>query len=319
MQYTRRFPLDVPGEDDASDYLRPKEFVDPDEGVLVELLREGVVRATRKLAKHAGKGDASFHEPSWGHTTGLLQGTLMIDRIEALPERFRVGLFAREASYPIVARPNVIERGRVIAGRLAVKLKYPSPVPNAYAPSGEAHELDLLLAEGSPEQNGFGREFFVRDARELSLFGALLPPSAKTLGTLANPRNWPLIARIFKRLKAVASYSKTPAVTATGWSGKSYFSIGPFALGDGAMKFCLRPRQGHPLSEADKASSSERTQQQRAALQSWVAAGKEAVFDLGVQLATPACIPTPGKGDPSKSVMAAGTVTSRGMSPSLLT
>jgi hypothetical protein len=307
IQYARPFPPRSPGEDEAGDYLRPKEFVDPDEEVFVQLVREGIVGDTRKLAKHAGKDDVAFHEPRWGHTTGLLQGTLAIDRIEALPERFRIGLFAHEGSYQVVARPNMIvdKKAGLIASRVAVKLGYPRPVPNVYAPSGEAHELDLLFGEGSAEPNGFGRQFFFRDARELAMFSALVPPSGKTLAILANPRNWPIIGRCLKRLKALASYSKTPAVTGTGWSGKSYFSAGPYALGDGAMKLCLHPRQLHPLSEADKGSSKEPTQQQRAALQAWVAAGKDAVFDLGVQLATAACIPAPGKGDPSKSVMIA--------------
>jgi hypothetical protein len=307
IQYARPFPPGPPSEDEAGDYLSPKEFVDPDEEIFVQLLREGVVRDTRQHAKHAGKNDAAFHEPHWGHTTGLLQGTLALDRIEALPERFRVGLFAQNRSYPVVARPNVIEnkKARFIAGRLAVKLRYPRPVPNVYAPSGEAHELDLLFGEGAAEPNGFGRQFFFRDARELAMFGALVPPSGKTLATLANPGNWSIIGRVFKRLKALTGYSKTPAVTGTGWSGKSYFSAGPYALGDGAMKLCLRPRQAHPLREAEKGSSKERTQQQRAALQAWAAAGKHALFDLGVQLATPGCIPAPGKGDPPKSVMAA--------------
>jgi hypothetical protein len=40
-------------------------------------------------------------------------------------------------------------------------------------------------------------------------------------------------------------------------------------------------------------------------MQARVAAGKDAVFDLCIRLATPECIPVPGAGDPSKEVMAA--------------
>jgi hypothetical protein len=42
---------------------------------------------------------------------------------------------------------------------------------------------------------------------------------------------------------------KTPAATTTGWAGKAHFSAGPFALGDGAMKMCLRPRQKHTIEQ----------------------------------------------------------------------
>ena len=40
-------------------------------------------------------------------------------------------------------------------------------------------------------------------------------------------------------------------------------------------------------------------------MEAWVAEGKDAAFDLCVQLATPNCIPTPGPHDPPKDVMAA--------------
>jgi hypothetical protein len=303
ISYQRRFPHDVPADDE---YIRPQEYVDPDEERFIRQVQEATVADTRRLPRHAGKNDPTFHEPHWGHSTGFLQGTLAIDRIHALPERFRVGLFAKAQSLEVVCRPNLLQdRGAgVAAARMAVKVRYPELVPNVYAASGEAHELDLLFAEGSPEVNGVGHTFFIRDAREMAMFTTLKPPSMKTAMTLLAPRNWALLARVFKRLRPVTQYTRSRAATTTGWSGKAYFSAGPYALGDGAMKMCLRPRQTHTIAQVLPADA-DATQRHRAAMEAWVAAGKEAVFDLCVQLATRACIPEPGPEDPPKSVMTA--------------
>jgi hypothetical protein len=303
--YQRKIAVDVRDAEDTGDYIRPREVTDPDEDFFIERLREAIAGGTRRLPKHAGKNDPAFHEPHWGHTTGLLQGTLVVDAIDALPARFRVGLFAENGSYPAICRPNLIhdKKAGLVAGRVAMKLKYPKAVPNVYAPSGEAHELDLLFAQGSPEPNGIGRAFFFRDARELAMFTTLNPPSFKTLATVLAPRNWGLIGRVVKRLKAVIAETKKPTSSKTGWAGKWYFSAGPFALGDGAMKLCLKPHQAHPIEPID--AGGEPTQRARAALEAWIAAGKDARFDLCIQLATPDCIPSPGPGDPPKSVMVA--------------
>jgi hypothetical protein len=80
--------------------------------------------------------------------------------------------------------------------------------------------------------------------------------------------------------------------------------MGPFALGEGAMKFSLRPRQAHGIEPSD-AKTGEPTKAHRDALQAWIAEGKDAAFDLCVQLATVECIPEPRAGGPSKSVMTA--------------
>jgi hypothetical protein len=124
------------------------------------------------------------------------------------------------------------------------------------------------------------------------------------LQTLLAVWNWPVLGRVMKRMKKAGDYSKRLDVRNTGWAGKAYFGLGPFALGDGAMKFCLRPRQAHPIEPLD-AKSGGAVRAQRDGLQAWIAAGKEAVFDLCVQLATPDCIPEPRAGEPSKSVLAA--------------
>jgi hypothetical protein len=103
----------------------------------------------------------------------------------------------------VVSRPNFFQdrKAGLGAGRIAVKAMYPELVPNAYAAGGEAHELDLLFGEGSPEVNGVGRAFFFRDARELAMFTTLKPLSMKTVSTLLSPRNWGHIGQALKRLK----------------------------------------------------------------------------------------------------------------------
>ena len=170
---------------------------------------------TSEEATTTRENDPSFHERHWGHTTGLLQGTLAIDRIEALPESFRVGLFARNQSFPVVCRPNAIDdkKAGLSANRMAVKVKYSDSVPNVYAPSGEAHELDLLMAEGSSEENGVGQAFFIRDAREFALLVSLSPPSMKTVETLLSARNWAVLLRVFKRLKTSGAALETLSPT----------------------------------------------------------------------------------------------------------
>jgi hypothetical protein len=120
---------------------------------------------------------------------------------------------------------------------------------------------------------------------------------------LTTPSNWPVLGRAFRRLGTVRAHAATAYSKHTGWAGKSYYSAGPFALADGAMKLALRPRQPHAIEAVDP--KAEPAYRQRAAMQAWIAAGKDAVFDLCVQIATPDCIPMPGPGDPSKSVMVA--------------
>ena len=304
--YRRTFPPDLDDVDPPGEYIRPREFVDPDEDQIIARVTAAFVNDTRRLPANAGKDDPTFHEPHWGHSTGLLRGTLEIDAVDALPERFRIGLFAGNESYPVVCRPNFIKdrKLRLAAGRIAIKLAYPAPVPNVDAPSGEAHELDLLMVEGSPEVNGPGHVFFTRDARTLAMLGTVVPPSRETPRTLLTPRYWPLFAGFAKQVRRAMSFAGRPPATTTGWAGKAYYSLGPFALGEGAMKFCIRPRQTHDIPPVD-AGKGDPALRHRAAMEAWVAAGKDAAFDLCVQLATRDCIPAPGSGDPPKDVMAA--------------
>ncbi len=97
---------------------------------------------------------------------------------------------------------------------------------------------------------------------------------------------------------------RIPPANKAGWAGKPYFSSGPYALGEGAMKFCLKPTQSHELAEViNKVDNPFALLKQ--AMDSWIKNGNNAEFDLCVQLATPDCIPEPRSDDPPKSVMAA--------------
>ena len=247
-----------------------------------------------------------FHEPLWGHTSGLLRGEVTIDRVDALPERFRVGLFSAPGSYPLVARSGIAKDPTLgfAVNRVALKLKYPEPVPNVYAADGTAPELDLLLAEGQPGVNAKGHEFFVRDARQMDMATALKPPTVATLGVLSNWRNLATLKGVMSTVASPMKPVRTSPADAVGWAGKSYFSLGPFALGEGAMKFCLTPRQAHQTKSIDPMKG-DPAPHHRQAMKDWLAKGKDAEFDLCVQIATPDCIPSPGPTDPPKAVMAA--------------
>jgi hypothetical protein len=134
---------------------------------------------------------------------------------------------------------------------IALKLKYPGPVPNAYAPGGTAPELDLLLVEGQPGVNAIGHEFFARDARQMDMATALKPPTAATLGVLSKWRSLVTLKGVIDSVGSLIKPSRTPPTNAVGWADRPYFSLGPFALGEGLMKFCLTPRQSHPSTSID--------------------------------------------------------------------
>ncbi|MEP1207473.1 MAG: hypothetical protein ABJM29_15975 [Rhizobiaceae bacterium] len=303
--YQRQFAADLPADEVIDGYLKPREIIDDSEEAMAKRISAAFSADTERLKKGAGIDDPAFHEPHWGHTTGLLQGDLVIDSVEALPERFRVGLFAQNASYPAVCRPNFTKDPdlKFAVNRMAVKLSYPTAVPNVYAKDGEAMELDLLLAEGVMEENGSGRQFFARDAHQLDLAKTLKPPSMATLKTLSNWRNLGIFANVLKTVGQLMKPIQQPPANTSGWAGKPYFSSGPYLLGDGAMKFSLMPNQAHKVAAIDL--SKDPTIPHKQAMDSWLAEGQEASFDLCVQLATPDCIAEPKLGDPPKAVMAA--------------
>ena len=180
-----------------------------------------------------------FTRPHWGHSTAWLRGKLDVDAVHALPERFRVGLFASNASYQVVGRPGTSSwtgSCGLAVGRIAMRAAYPTLVPNVDAPSGQANDSTWLLVEGSPQVNGPGHVFFARDARMLAMLGTVAPASRETARTLLTPRYLPLFARFAKEIRRARAFAGRPPATTTGWAGKAYYSLGPFALGDGAMK-----------------------------------------------------------------------------------
>ena len=302
----RAFADDLPADRVENGYLMPREVFDPDEGNLFQRASTSVAAHTKALKKNAARDDEPFHEPHWGHTSAMLRGTLKIDKIENLPEQFRTGLFAQDRSYAVVARAGTQKDPDLglTSSRLAVKLDYPEPVPNAYAPSGEANELDLLLAAGAPGNNGADHTFFARDGHQVAMAFGLKPPSLGTLKTLANWRNIAILLNVRKRVASLTAPLRREPVNQDGWAGTPYYSLGPFALGDGAMKFALLPVKPHKVAEHDRAKV-DFAALSKQNMDDWLASGEETEFTLAVQLATPDCIPEPRPHDPPKAVMAA--------------
>ncbi len=304
--HKRVFASDLPVDRVEYGFLVPHEVFDADEDSLFRDAAASIVAHTEGRKKNAARDDEMFHEPHWGHTSAMLRGTLKIDKTENLPEACRVGLFAKERSYPVVARAGIAKDPDLgfVATRLAIKLDYPEPVPNAYAPSGEANELDLLLVAGNAGDDGADHTFFMRDGRQLAVGVGLKPPSLRTLKTLANWRNIAMLIGVRRRVATLMAPVRNAPANRNGWAGEPYYSFGPFALGDGAMKFCLLPVKPHKVAEHDRMKV-DFAALSKANMDAWLASGEEAEFTLAVQLATPGCIPEPGPNDPPKAVMAA--------------
>ena len=134
-RYARAVLASVPADRVVDGFLCPTEVEDPDDADIANRVSGAVANDTLRRKKFAGRDDPMFHEPHWEHTSALLLGSLTIDRIEALPEAFRVGLFSRAATYEVVARSGVTmhrDLGFAVY-RLAVKLDYAEPIPNAQA------------------------------------------------------------------------------------------------------------------------------------------------------------------------------------------
>lgn len=301
--YRRRF-VDTRPDELVDGFLTTQEIFDTDEARLAEIVGDSFVKDTLALKERIGLGKPEFHEPHWGHTTGLLRGTLHIDSLHNLPLPFRVGLYSEEKSFPVICRVNYASDAdlKLKFNRLALKIHYDSAVPNVYSETGESNEIDLLLGEGDSAENGSGRSFFFRDAREAALASTLKRPSLQSIKTLSNWRNFGILGSFLWRLNNfMAPLRKTSSLT-SGWAGKPYFSAGPYALGKAITKFSLRPRQSHPIPPVDL--ESDPTIPHKDAFDRWLEAGQDATFDLMLQLATPESIPEPGPKDPPKSVMA---------------
>ena len=302
----RVFAGELPKDRVENGYLIPHEVFDPDEESLFQRASASVEAHTRALKKHASRDDETYHEPHWGHTSAMLRGTLRIDKIRNLPEPFRVGLFERERAYAVVARAGTQKDPDLgfIASRLAIKLDFPTPLPNVYVPAGEANELDLLFAAGNPGNDGTDHAFFARDGHQVAMAFGLKPPSLSTLKTLANWRNIATLLNARRRATELTAPLRKAPANQDGWAGMPYYSFGPYALGEGAMRFALLPVKPHKVAEHDRvkidfAAFSKKN------MDDWLASGEDAEFILAVQLATPDCIPEPGPQDPPKAVMAA--------------
>lgn len=177
----RVFAGDMPEDRVVNGFLLPNEVIDTDEDKLIRGAAESVAAHTKVRKKNAGRDDPMYHEPHWGHTSAILWGSLKVDKLGNLPEAFRVGLFAQTREYPVVARVGIAKDPDLNIGitRLALKLEYPEPVPNMYAPSGEANELDLLMVGASFSNDGGDHRFFVRDGRQLGMAVRLKPPRSR--------------------------------------------------------------------------------------------------------------------------------------------
>ncbi|WP_298854882.1 hypothetical protein [uncultured Ruegeria sp.] len=294
------------------DYLRPQEVEDEDEVQLFKDLSDSFVADTTDLDENAalqadGTLDPTFVDPHWGHTTGHLCGRLEIDALGWLHPDLRVGLFRAPGTYKIYARPNYLYDPDlpIAVNRMSLKLRMPEEVPNIY--EGTAHELDLLMSEGlppdDPEQPD-GQGFFFRDARQLLMANQMksgLWSLAEVLFDSADAevcRFWR--QEIFET--ATDMLYKSPQSNRT-WDCKWYYSAGPYALGDGAMKFALEP---HDNAQGEKIRIFRNpAQRHAAAFEEKRETQADIKFDLKLQIATDDAIPAPQEGDPPKCVMAA--------------
>ncbi|MGH1575806.1 hypothetical protein [Planktotalea sp.] len=293
----------------TGEFLVPEEFHDSDETALFEELSHLFASDVTKHPKGIGKRNPDHQDAHWGHSTGLVNGTLTIDQIDNLPEQFRVGLFESNGNYKIIGRPNYLyEHPTIAVARLALKLEFPVDVPNVYAPSGTARELDLLLSEGvrqseTGDQDGQG--FFFRDARQLLLANSLKTGALKAFWMLINSANGKVYTRWNEIFKASTDTLYSKEQRQKGWAGKNYFSAGPYALGGGLMKFAIKPLQTNPIADIDPKLENPATHLKEA-FASWRQAGVPAEFEFQVQIARWDSIKAPADEElPPKAIMAA--------------
>lgn len=306
-KYKRRFEAIDPGPRNKP-YLEPKEAYDKDESELFQELAETFADDTGRLEPGLGVRDDDFKDPHWGHSTGLLHGELEIDDLSAIDKDLRKGLFETPGVYRAVCRPNFLyDPSPLIAiSRMSVKIETPFEVDNLYASDSVAKELDLLLSEGVPPGgDGDGRGFFFRDARQMLLAQHMKPGGWARLKRLLNSAD----AAVLTDWRSNVFVENTDniyvdAQQTTGWAGKYYFSAGPYALGPGAIKYCLKPLQDHPITRLDVELDNP-SEAHKAELMEWAEAEREIAFDLCIQVATLESIPDLGEGHPVKEVMAA--------------
>jgi len=279
----------------GTDALKHREIVDEDE---VTLFKTGVSDAVEDTKAKLSQ------DPHWGKTICMSNGTLTIDNVEALPEPLRKGLFSKNADYATVSRINVIcdEKAGIAVPRIAIKIDYDKDVLNVYSPDGKAKEFDLLMCGGVPGENRPGHEFFFGNAKEMNMFAYIGRPSLATLGLVGMARNWPILAKVFGKVSAVVKAYVAEEFD-KGVFGVTYFSLGPFACGEGIVKYSLQPKTGQHLL-GKFLSVPTYIQGQKDGFVQWQKSNQDAEFDLMVQVATQDCIPEPKRGQHSKNAMA---------------
>lgn len=283
-------------------YLKAREVEDEDEAEVFDRLAKLFV--SDQTAPGAGKADPDHQDPHWGHTTVLLKGDLTIDDLGWLPDDLRLGLFAQERAYDVVARSNLLydDQPLIAINRLSLKLNYPEPVPNQYAKSGCANELDLLFSEGQPPGAGAdGQGFFFRDARQLLMANEMAPGRRDAKAFALDPHHGRVLAAWMAGFKASVDRLYESPQTTLAWAGKHYFSAGPYALGEALMKYALFPRTAHMLAREAVPHAENPAKLHK----DWSAAAQyPVVFDLHLQIAAEAAIRDPAPGEPPKDVMA---------------
>lgn len=273
--------------------LKHREIVDKDE---TSLFKTGVTDAVEDTKAKLSQ------DPHWGKTICMNQGSLTIDNVEALPEPLRKGLFSKNAQYSTVSRVNVVcdEKAGFAVPRIAIKIDYDKDVLNVYSDSGKAKEFDLLMCGGCPGENSPGHEFFFGNAAEMNMFAYLGRPSLATLGLVGMVRNWPILFGVLKSLKAAVQAFIAESFDKGAYE-VNYFGLGPFACGEGIIKYHLRPKAGqNPLNKTLDIPSY--IQGIKDGFSEWQKSGSDAEFDLMVQVATEDCIS--GNGSCSKNAMA---------------
>ena len=315
-RYVRDFDGVVPIEQDRP-YLQWQEYVDPDEDELFRDLAQSFADDTLDDLRpdaglsHDGTLKADFNDPHWGHSTGHLFGKVMIDDLSTLHDDLQVGLWGQEGSYDAFCRVNFLYDGssdlKVAINRMSLKLKVPFEVPNEYAATGTARELDLLMSEGLPPGipgQPDGQGFFFRDARQLLMVNEFRDGFLDALKVIlkgADLRSFLYWKNVIFPQTVDMLYREPQ--TRTSWDQKWYYSAGPYALGNGIMKFGLKPSRqtmadAIPIDDDAMFAHAARFQEIRA--QSEVLE-----FDLMVQVATPGSLKPSQAEDPPPCVMAA--------------
>ncbi|MEM9248430.1 MAG: hypothetical protein AAGB05_06990 [Pseudomonadota bacterium] len=309
-RHARVFPKELDIPDGPPDALIPvTEVMDHDEDVVFRDVMLGF--SGDCLVYEKGDGRKPDHEDKhWGYTKGIVEGELKIDALDALPEECRRGLFTSPGIYDVVARPNFLrDEDKIRVSRLSLKIRTDFDVPNVYAFSGTAQELDLLLSEGlrqadSERGDQDGQGFFFRDARQLRYMHQLDTQGLKALWSLLKKSNGDVLETQQDIMTRALDCLYTPTQSSKNWAEKDYYSAGPYRLGGVLMKFGLRTRQHTAGKRAPKSSSL--SHDQRVWFDEWKNDGAPAIFDLCIQIARYGAIPEPSRArrDPCKAIMA---------------